>query len=84
MLEFSYLQLSAVGSEVQEKKRLFVKTIGLPDLAIASQNYASRHRTLSGVFDIYPDDGSLREYSNSSFAISHSTIENKKSLTNEK
>ena len=52
------------------KKREFVKLSGLPDLAIATEATYIRHRSLNSVGEIYKDDGSLREYFPSTYAIS--------------
>ncbi len=57
-------------------KNIFVKTIGLPDLAISTEATYIRHRSLSDLFAIYKDDGDLREYFPSSFVYNHSTILN--------
>jgi hypothetical protein len=58
------------------KKEQFVSLSGLPDLAIVTESFAIRHRTLSDLFSIYSDDPTLREYFPSSFAYSHSHIIN--------
>lgn len=58
------------------KKINFVKLSTLPDLAISTEASYVRHRSLSNVFSIYKDDGSLREYFPSTYAISHSHIIN--------
>lgn len=74
-----------MNSVALEQKRSFVSLSGLPDLAIATEDYTSRHRSLSTVFDLYPNDGSLREYAHTSFALSHSNILNlQKTVQNEK
>ncbi len=67
----------SMSEEVLEKKVAFLNISTLPDLAISTESSAVRHRSLSGVFSIYKDDGALREYFPSSYAISHSHIENK-------
>lgn len=54
--------------EVIAKKQSFVASVGLPDLALTQERYL-RHRSLSGVFEIYPIDGSLREYAVSTFLL---------------
>lgn len=79
--EIAYLNMS-VDDDIKKSKLAFVSVVGLPDLAIMSENYLSRHRTLSNIFDVYPYDSSLREDTLSSYALSHSNIQNKKS-TNE-
>ena len=85
VVEVLYLQSSSsMNQSAKEKKIAFVELVGLPDLALCSENYASRHRSLSTLFEIYGDDGTLREYSYSSFALSHSTIQNPKRVSDEK
>jgi hypothetical protein len=85
VVELLYLQSThAMSQSAKEKKIAFVELVGLPDLALSNENYASRHRSLSGVFESYADDGALREYSYSSFSMSHSTMQNPKRVTDEK
>ena len=64
----------SVNDEVLEKKNSFVSLITLPDLAISTEATYVRHRSLATVFSIYKDDGTLREYFPSTYAISHSHI----------
>ena len=78
LVEFAYLGLS-VDENAKKSKQIFVSVVGLPDLALMSESYETRHRSLSNVFDIYSTDASLREYTISSYAVSHSNIQNKKS-----
>lgn len=75
-----------VGDNALSKKVTFVRMSGLPDLAISTESYYVRHRSLSGMFSIYKDDSSLREYFPSTYAISHSHIINNQDIksTNEK
>lgn len=54
-----------------DEKRAFIQITALPDLAINSDNPSLRHRSLSDVFSLYPDDGTLREYANATFCISN-------------
>ena len=68
---------NSIDDEKLLRKSTFVNVIGLPDLSLSNEVYYIRHRTLSSIFSIYPDDGTLREYSNSSFAISTANITNK-------
>ena len=72
--------ISGLTKELELKKYAFVKLTALPDLAISTEATYIRHRSMSEVFSIYKDDGSLREYFPSTFAFSHSNILNKKSL----
>ena len=73
-------------NEVLDKKLSFVKFVGLPDLAITTEATYIRHRSLADLFSIYKDDGSLREYFPTTYAISHSGIINNsnKKIKNEK
>ncbi len=75
LIEVVYLDINkSMDEESLNKKRLFVELSGLPDLAIFSQNSFVRHRSLSDIFSIYSNDGTLREYSDATFAISHKEI----------
>jgi hypothetical protein len=75
--EVAYMQGSKTTNAVElDKKRVFVKLSGLPDLAISNEAYYTRHRTLATLSSIYGDDGSLREYMPSTYAISYSHIIN--------
>jgi len=49
------------------KKKSFIKLVQLPDLTIYNEDFFIRHRILATVFDIYSNDGSLRETSKASF-----------------
>jgi hypothetical protein len=62
--------------ETQTKRNEFVAISGLPDLAISTEATFIRHRSMSEVFSIYKDDGSLREYFPSTYTYSHSHIIN--------
>ncbi len=76
-LEVLYLSTQkAMTPSMLEKKKAFVGISGLPDLAISTEATYVRHRTLSDLFSIYKDDGTLREYFPSTYAISHSHIIN--------
>ncbi|MBU1658968.1 hypothetical protein KKG72_07965 [bacterium] len=66
-----------INTKMLEKKMAFVALSGLPDLAISTEATYIRHRSLSDIFSIYKDDGSLREYFPSTYTISHSHIINK-------
>ncbi len=61
-------------------KRSFVSLTGLSDLAISTEASYIRHRSMSDLFSLYKDDGSLREYFPSTYLYSHSHIINKESL----
>jgi hypothetical protein len=49
------------------KKNVFVKVTSLPDLALSTEANYIRHRSISDIFSIYRDDGTLREYSPSTY-----------------
>ena len=75
IVESSYLNYTKSMNKIAlEKKIAFVKLSTLPDLALSSQNSYIRHRSLSDMFSIYQNDGSLREYSSSTFCISYAHI----------
>ncbi|MFA6196427.1 MAG: hypothetical protein WC656_07260 [Sulfurimonas sp.] len=78
-VEFLYIETTKKMSDVStEKKIIFVQLSGLPDLAINSESSFVRHRSLSDLFSIYQEDGSLREHALATYAISHSHIKDKK------
>ena len=70
------LNTKSITNEALNKKQLFVKITGLPDLAISTEASYIRHRSLSDIFGIFKDDGNLREYFPSSFTYNHSTLIN--------
>jgi hypothetical protein len=65
-----------MSDEILGKKLEFIELTQLPDLAISTEATYVRHRSLSSVGAIYKDDGILREYFPSTYAISHSHIIN--------
>jgi len=69
---------NCINQNLLEKKLKFVTITKLPDLAISTEASYIRHRSLCNIFSIYKDDGSLREYSPSTFVFSHSGIINVK------
>ena len=77
-VEFLYIGTTKNMSDAQvEKKIIFVQLSGLPDLAISSESSFVRHRSLSDLFSIYQEDGSLREHALATYTISHSHIKDK-------
>ena len=75
LAEYFYLgNTKALSKEQIKQKNEFVSLVGLPDLAISTEATFIRHRSLSSMFDIYKDDGVLREYFPSSFAIMTSNM----------
>ncbi len=77
IVESFYLyETKTISFKVLNKRQDFVFLSGLPDLAISTEATYVRHRSMSDMFSIYKDDGSLREYFPSTFAYSHSHIIN--------
>ncbi|WP_373005005.1 hypothetical protein [Sulfurimonas sp.] len=77
MVESIYLSATkTLSQESQIKRKEFVSISGLPDLAISTEATFVRHRSMSDMFSIYKDDGSLREYFPSTYTYSHSHIIN--------
>ena len=75
VVEFVYLnQTKSMSIKQRSKKEKFVSLSGLPDLAIVTETSTVRHRSLSDLFSIYRDDGTLREYFPSTFVYSYSHI----------
>lgn len=66
LLTFLYLYKTP-ANELLEEKKLFVQTTMLPDLAFCSDIHYIRHRSISDIFSLYSNDGTLREYSLNSF-----------------
>ena len=86
-VEILYLESTkSVNGEVLSKRLSFIELAGLPDLAISTEATYVRHRSLAALGDIYKDDGSLREYFPSTYAISHSHTINRNNteITDEK
>lgn len=80
-MEVTYLQSAkSMNSNMLESKKAFVSLVGLSDLAISTEATYVRHRSVSELFSIYKDDGSLREYFPSTYVYSHSGIINKESF----
>lgn len=76
--EILYLsEVKSMDSEALSKKKSFVSVTGLPDLAFGTEDDYIRHRSLSSVFTIYSEDGSLREHSKVSFSTT--SLQNKSS-----
>jgi hypothetical protein len=66
----------SITPQILNQKLCFLEKTGLPDLAISTETYYIRHRSLSNMFSIYKDDGNLREYFPSTFTYNHSTLIN--------
>lgn len=70
-VEIGYLHATkSYDRQNLDTKRLFVKSVALPDLAISTEATYIRHRSLSDFFSIYKDDGALREYFTSTYVFS--------------
>jgi len=67
-VEISYLNSTKL---TYQDKNLFVKTVGLPDLAISTESYFIRHRSLQNVSSIFFDAPEYIEYFPSTFVIYH-------------
>ena len=79
ILVFEAIYLSStktLNQDTKSKRVEFVSIVGLPDLAISTEATFIRHRSMSDLFSIYKDDGSLREYFPSTYVYSHSHIIN--------
>jgi ABC-type sugar transport system permease subunit len=73
LVESFYLNFTkTLTQKTQSKREQFVAISGLPDLAISTEASFVRHRSMSDMFSIYKDDGSLREYFPSTYVYSHS------------
>ena len=71
VVEVLYLnEAKSMSSEALSKKKIFVSSTGLPDLSLSTEAQYIRHRSISNVFSIYSEDGTLREHSRASYAIS--------------
>jgi len=80
-VEGIYIQSTkSLESETLDSKVAFVNLTGLPDLAISTEATYVRHRSVSDLFSIYKDDGTLREYFPSTYVYTYSHLMNKKSL----
>lgn len=44
-----------------------VEVIGLPDLALYNETIWIRHRSISSVYSVFPEDGVLLDYHNASY-----------------
>ena len=75
ILEIAYLtKYKTMTQDIKAQKITFVKLVGLPDLALSTNDIYIRHRSLANIFDIYPNDSQLREYGKLSFSYNHSTL----------
>ncbi|MCV6607595.1 MAG: hypothetical protein OIF32_05240 [Campylobacterales bacterium] len=60
-----------------EEKQQFVKTVGLPDLAISTEAAFVRHRSLADLFSVFKDSPELTEYYPSTFSTNHGNFNDK-------
>ncbi len=49
------------------KKKKAISLIQLPDLALVTETIWLRHRSISNIFSVFPEDGTLLDYYPSSF-----------------
>ena len=78
VVEIIYIEsIRGLTKEAIKNKRDFVRIVKSQDLAISTESFYIRHRTLSNISDIYREDSSLREYFPSTFIYSHSHILNR-------
>ena len=63
-------QTKTLTQQAIDKKNIFVKITSLPDLALSTEANYIRHRSISDIFSIYKDDGTLREYAPSTYTYS--------------
>ena len=70
--EIAYLSIKDKSSS---NKRLFVKMVTLPDLAISNETHYVRHRSLSDVFSIFSNSPTLTENFPSTFVYNYSEIQ---------
>lgn len=61
-----------------ESKDIFLSAVMLPDLAISTESYFVRHRSLANMHDIFLDAPEHIEYFPSTFSISYPNKENLK------
>ncbi len=78
IVETIYIEsIRGLTKEAIKNKRDFIRIVKSQDLAISTESFYIRHRTLSNISDIYREDSSLREYFPSTFIYSHSHILNR-------
>jgi len=70
--EIAYLSIKDNSSL---HKRLFVKIVTLPDLAISNETHYVRHRSLSDIFSIFSNSPTLTENFPSTFVYNYSEIQ---------
>ena len=71
IIQLMYIyQTKTLSQQIISKKNIFVKITSLPDLALSTEANYIRHRSISDIFSIYRDDGTLREYTPSTYTYS--------------
>jgi len=70
--EIAYL---SIKDKDNLNKRLFVKIVTLPDLAISNETHYVRHRSLSDTFSIFSNSPTLSENFPSTFVYNYSEIQ---------
>ncbi len=73
------ISIETIYLSVQDKnsidKRLFVRLVTLPDLAISNETHYVRHRSLSDTFSIFSNSPTLSENFPSTFVYNYSEIQ---------
>ncbi|MBK8944233.1 MAG: hypothetical protein IPM32_03080 [Ignavibacteriae bacterium] len=73
VITISIFEIIYYGYYSEQKSKLFhikrksVNLVQLPDLALSTEAIWIRHRSITNIFSIVPDDGNLLEYYPSSF-----------------
>ena len=74
-IQVSYIdKTKSISSKSIQSKKDFINIVQLPDIALSTDLSYIRHRSLTNTFDIYNEDGSLREYSLGSFTYNQSDL----------
>ena len=71
-----YSYQSNNNSLLIEKKRKAISLTQLPDIALVTETVWIRHRSISNVFSIFPEDGTLLDYYPASFVYNPNLNQN--------
>lgn len=66
------LQNRSITKEAKQQKDIFISAVQLPDLAISTESYFIRHRSLCNMQDIFLDAPEHIEYFPSTFSTNFS------------
>jgi len=78
--EIIYLLNNDVQPQITKKQQA-VSLVKLPDLAIVTEATWLRHRSITNVFTIFPEDGSLLDYYPASFVYKIDFLQNSNNST---